>query len=171
MFRIYLLEIFSIYRHGIGHFLGVHEGPQRIASAYGQYEEALADGMFLSDEPGFYKAGDFGIRIEDDMEVVLANISIYNNAQFLRFNTITLVPYERSLIDVNLLATAHINAIDQYHAKVKQILEPYLKDDESALKALQSRTKPLDPQLPNKTCVIMSSPILIIFVYILIMLF
>jgi Xaa-Pro aminopeptidase len=158
------------YSHGIGHFLSVHEGPQRIGSRYSEYEESLADGMFLSDEPGFYKAGDFGIRIENDMEVVMANKSIYDNTQFLRFNTITFVPYERSLIDVSLLTTAHYNAINQYHAKVAEILEPLLKNDQAALKALRSRTAKLDPQPAttplqplNKAVISISSPILIIF--------
>ncbi|CAF4146273.1 unnamed protein product [Rotaria sp. Silwood2] len=126
--------------HGIGHFLSVHEGPQRIGSAYSEYEEALADGVFLSDEPGFYKPGDFGIRIEDDIEVVLANKSTYDNKQYLRFNTITLVPYERSLIDVTLLTNTQLNTINQYHEKVAEFLEPLLKDDEAALNALRSRT-------------------------------
>jgi Xaa-Pro aminopeptidase len=158
------------YSHGIGHFLSVHEGPQRIGSRYSEYEESLADGMFLSDEPGFYKAGDFGIRIENDMEVVMANKSIYDNTQFLRFNTITFVPYERSLIDVSLLTTEHYNAINQYHAKVAEILEPLLKNDQAALKALRSRTAKLDPQSAttpsqplNKAVISISSPILITF--------
>ncbi len=181
---------FFFYRHGIGHFLGVHEGPQRIAFGYNEYEEGLADGMFLSDEPGFYKPGDFGIRIENDMEVVLANRSTYDNAQFLRFNTITFVPYERSLIDVTLLTKTQINAINQYHETVAQILEPLLAGDESALKALRSRTEYLNSessmsssstgstsvttstnQPGNKTFIIMSSPVLITFIFILIMLF
>lgn len=83
--------------------MSVHEGPQRIGFPYSQYEEPLADGMFLSDEPGFYKPNDFGIRIENDMEVIMANQSIYDRTQFLRFNTITFVPYERSLIDHRML--------------------------------------------------------------------
>jgi hypothetical protein len=78
------------------------------------------------------------------MEVVLANKSAYDNKQFLRFNTITLVPYERSLIDNSLLTTAQINTIDQYHAKVAEVLEPLLVSDESALKALRSRTANLN---------------------------
>ena len=133
------------FSHGIGHFLSVHEGPQRIAAAYNQYEEPLADGMFISDEPGFYKANDFGIRIEDDLEVMYATRSPYDGTQFLRFDTITLVPYERSLIDVELLSDAHHRAIDRYHAKVANILEPLLKDDPAALRALRSRTAPLSP--------------------------
>jgi hypothetical protein len=141
--------------------------------------------MFLSDEPGFYKPGDFGIRIENDMEVVLANRSTYDNAQFLRFNTITFVPYERSLIDVTLLTNTQINAINQYHETVAKILEPLLVGDESALTALRSRTEYLNSESSttptsfttsteesgNKTFIIMSSPVLITFVFFLIMLF
>jgi Xaa-Pro aminopeptidase len=100
--------------------------------------------MFLSDEPGFYKAGDFGIRIENDMEVVLTNRSAHDNIQFLRFDTITLVPYERSLIDTSLLTLAHYKAIEDYHAKVAAILEPLLQGDRAALNALRSRTAKLN---------------------------
>ncbi|CAF3421847.1 unnamed protein product [Rotaria sp. Silwood1] len=160
--------------HGIGHFLSVHEGPQRIASAYSEYEEALADGVFLSDEPGFYKPGDFGIRIEDDMEVILANRSTYDNTQYLRFNTITFVPYERSLIDVTLLTNAQLNTINQYHVKVAQILEPLLIGDDAALNALRTRTAKLDPlstttsKPSNKAFISISSSSLITLILILI---
>jgi len=134
--------------------------------------------MFISDEPGFYKPGDFGIRIENDMEVVMTNKSNYDDTSFLRFNTITFLPYERSLIDVSLLTSAQYNAINQYHAKVADILEPLLKDDEAALSALRSRTAKLDlqsvpttsPKL-NKGFISLSSPFLIIFIFILHLLF
>ncbi len=125
--------------------------------------------MFLSDEPGFYKPGEFGIRIENDMEVVLTNQSAYDSAQFLRFNTITFVPYERSLIDVSLLTNTQIDAINQYHENVARILEPLLVNDESALIALRSRTASLNP-VRSKTLIIMSSPILITFIFVFIML-
>ncbi|CAF4774526.1 unnamed protein product [Rotaria sp. Silwood1] len=164
--------------HGIGHFLSVHEGPQSIILEYNEYEEALAEGVFISDEPGFYKPGDFGIRIENDVEVVLAKKSPYDKRPFLRFNTITLVPYERSLIDVTLLTNTQLNAINKYHAKVERILEPLLKDDQAALNALRSRTKKLDLQpvttiskLSNKTFISISSTFLITFVLIIIILF
>ena len=140
---------FSFHSHGIGHFLSVHEGPQRIGPSYSQYDEPLADGMFLSDEPGFYKAGDFGIRIENDMEVVTANRSIYDNQQFLRFDTITLLPYERSLIDVRLLTQAQYRAINEYHARVEKILQPLLRNDVAALNALRTRTRMLDAPAPD----------------------
>lgn len=160
-----------LFSHGIGHFLGVHEGPQSITSEYDEFDEPLADGVFISNEPGFYKPDDFGIRIEDDIEVVFANKSIYDKKQFLRFNTITVLPYERSLIDVSLLTNAQINAINEYHAKVEQILAPELKGDSAALNALYSRTKKLDRQttttaktnFSNSNIINIGSPSLIIF--------
>ena len=93
---------------------------------------------------GFHKVHDFGIRIENIMEVVRANNSIYNEDQFLRFNTITYLPYERSMIDVSLLTIKQYNTINQYHKEVAEMLEPLLKDDPAALRALRSRTKRLD---------------------------
>lgn len=151
----------------------MHEGPLRIASAYSEYEEALADGMFLSDEPGFYKAGDFGIRIENDMEVVMTNKSAYDDKQFLRFETITLLPYELSLIDVSLLSDEHINSINAYHKKVADTLEPLLKGDEAALKALRARTEQIVAPLPpdSKALAALGSPLLIFFALMLTTLF
>ena len=170
--RFTTATVFIYFSHGIGHFLAVHEGPQRIGTAYSQYEEPLADGMFVSDEPGFYKANDFGIRIEDDLEVLYTNRSSSDNTQFLRFETITFVPYERSLINVELLSETHHKAIDKYHAKVAKILEPFLKDDPAALKALRSRTEPLEPRqdssftdvtINNRGPMTISSPFLLLF--------
>ncbi|UJR25553.1 hypothetical protein I4U23_006898 [Adineta vaga] len=184
--RMYLFRDGMIYGHstghGIGHFLSVHEGPQNIGSTYDQYEEPLAEGVFISDEPGFYKVHDFGVRIENDMEVVPANYSIYHDEQFLRFQTITYLPYERSLIDVSLLTIAQYNAINKYHKIVAKKLEPLLKDDEAALKALRSRTAKLDPHPSTTTIVsisirknnvfnIISSPFLIILIISFIFLF
>jgi len=153
--------------------LRVSEGPQSITNGYNQYEEPLADGMFVSDEPGFYKAGDFGIRIENDVEVIMADKSIYDNTQFLKFDTITLLPYERSLIDVDLLTRKQSDAINQYHTKVARILEPLLIDDEPALRALRSRTANLDYQVTStparsKASMTMESSFLMNFVLVFI---
>lgn len=169
------MNIYVLFSHGIGHFLSVHENPHSIAQQYSQYEEPLVDGVFISNEPGFYKPGDFGVRIEDDLEVVLANKSIYDKRQFLRFNTITLVPYETSLIDIKLLNKAQLKAINQYHAKVAKILEPLLNNDEAALKSLRSRTKRIGPEpsikptpkLNNQGFIYMSSSFLVNFSLIL----
>ncbi|UJR11707.1 hypothetical protein I4U23_015888 [Adineta vaga] len=138
--------------HGFGHYLRVAEGPQIIRLQYDEYEEPLADGMFVSNEPGFYKADAFGIRIENDVEIIMANKSTYDNTQYLRFDLITFLPYERSLIDVSLLTRGQMNIIDQYHSKVVNLLQPLLEGDQSALRALQSRTVKL-----NSTVTILSS--------------
>ena len=121
----------------------MHEGPQRIGPSYSQYEEALAESVFLSDEPGYYKPGEFGIRIENDIEVVVAKNGSDDQGEFLRFETITLLPYERSLIDVKLLSRSQINNINEYHRRVLEVLEPKLVGDETALKALKTRTATL----------------------------
>jgi hypothetical protein len=156
----FLIIYFSLFSHGIGHYLRVNEGPQAIRFQYNQYEEPLADGMFVSNEPGFYKPDDFGIRIENDVEVIIVNKSTYDNTEFLRFDTITFLPYERSLIDFSLLTRDQLNAIDQYHAKVVNLLQPLLKGDEAALRALDSRTAKL-----NNAISIISS-LMIVFVLI-----
>jgi Xaa-Pro aminopeptidase len=127
--------------------------------------------MFLSDEPGFYKAGDFGIRIENDIEVIMANKSTYDNTQFLRFNTITLLPYERSLIDVDLLTHEQYNAINQYHIKVAQVLEPLLRDDELALRALRSRTANLTTPSGSKAPMTMKSSFILYIILVFIITF
>ena len=134
----------ALFRHGIGQYLRVNEGPQVIRFEYDQYEEPLADGMFVSNEPGFYKTDDFGIRIENNVEVIMVNKSTYDNRQFLRFDTITFLPYERSLIDLSLLTRDQVNTIDQYHAKVLNLLQPLLRGDQAALRALESRTAKLN---------------------------
>jgi len=123
--------------------------------------------MFISDEPGFYKPDDFGIRIENDMEVILSNLSVYDMTQFLRFNTITFLPYERSLIDTSLLTSAQIKAIDDYHSKVFDLLHPLVKNDPAALNALRSRTEKLlnsKSQTPNSASASINSLFLIIFI-------
>ena len=134
----------SLFRHGIGQYLRVNEGPQVIRFEYDQYEEPLADGMLVSNEPGFYKTDDFGIRIENDVEVIMVNKSTYENRQFLRFDTITFLPYERSLIDLSLLTRDQVNTIERYHAKVLNLLQPLLRGDQAALRALESRTAKLN---------------------------
>ncbi|MCQ4162077.1 aminopeptidase P family protein [Roseomonas sp. GC11] len=99
--------------HGIGSFLSVHEGPASISRAARPIP--LREGMILSDEPGFYLPGHYGIRIE--------NLLLVRGFQglarpFLEFETLTLVPYERRLIDLGLLSPAERAWVDAYHARV-----------------------------------------------------
>jgi len=96
--------------HGVGQFLGVHEGPQRISKRGG--DAVLQPGMILSNEPGYYKTGEYGIRIENLVAVV------EKENGFLGFDTITCAPLDTSLIDFAMLSVAEKKWLDDYHAWV-----------------------------------------------------
>jgi len=110
--------------HGVGAYLSVHEGPQRIAT-FGGGDEPLQPGMILSNEPGYYKAGEYGIRIENLILTVAVDIEGAEKEMF-GFETLTFAPYERALIDVTMLDPAEIAWIDAYHAKVRSVVAPQL---------------------------------------------
>ncbi len=113
--------------HGVGSFLGVHEGPQRIAKAPSHV--ALEPGMILSNEPGFYKTGEFGIRIENLVVVnPLAPLG-GGDREMMTFETITLAPIDLKLIDRDLLNASECKWLNEYHAKVRATLTPLLPDD------------------------------------------
>lgn len=106
--------------HGVGTYLAVHEGPQRIAKPAGGQagtEEPLHAGMILSNEPGYYKAGHFGIRIENLVIVVPQSIDGAEE-DMLGFETITFAPIAQNLVDVALLSGAEADWLDAYHAAV-----------------------------------------------------
>ncbi len=111
--------------HGVGVYLSVHEGPQRIAKVGGV---GLEPGMILSNEPGFYKAGAYGIRIEN-LIVVEPRVIAGGDRTMMGFETITFAPIDRSLIDVRLLDPGERAWIDSYHATVRKRLSPFLPAD------------------------------------------
>lgn len=114
--------------HGIGAFLSVHEGPQRIGAPNypgGGPLEPLRAGMMLSNEPGYYKAGEYGIRIENLLLVVARDIP-GGDLSMLGFETLTFVPIERSLIVPALLTAAERAWVNAYHARVEALLAPLL---------------------------------------------
>jgi len=125
--------------HGVGSYLSVHEGPQRISKAGGA--TALEPGMILSNEPGYYRAGAFGIRIENLLLVEPVDIPGGERESF-GFETLTLAPYDRRLIDVSLLIEKEISQIDAYHARVADAVLPELEADVAAW--LRAATAPLD---------------------------
>jgi Xaa-Pro aminopeptidase len=125
--------------HGVGAYLSVHEGPQRIAT-FGGGDEPLQPGMILSNEPGYYKAGEYGIRIENLILTVLLDIDGAEK-EMLGFQTLTFAPYERALIDVAMLDAAEIAWIDAYHAKVREVVGPQLDGDSATW--LRQITAPL----------------------------
>jgi Xaa-Pro aminopeptidase len=106
--------------HGVGSYLSVHEGPQRLAKTG---TTALAPGMIVSNEPGYYAAGAFGIRIENLVAVEARTIP-GGERPMLGFETLTLAPIDLSLIEPKLLDAAEIAWLDDYHARVRKRLAP-----------------------------------------------
>ncbi|MFO1128877.1 MAG: aminopeptidase P family protein [Rhodospirillales bacterium] len=102
--------------HGVGAFLGVHEGPQRISKLPNRVP--LEPGMVVSNEPGFYKEAAFGIRIENLVMVAAAPTPAGGELELRRLETLTLAPIDRTLIDAALLSPAEVAWIDAYHARV-----------------------------------------------------
>lgn len=126
--------------HGVGSYLNVHEGPQRIAKAHNSV--ALKPGMILSNEPGYYKAGEYGIRIENLVVVrEVAEAPAGAERKLLEFETITLAPIDRNLVDTALLSEAERAWLNLYHDRVRTELAPQL--DGEALAWLEQATAPL----------------------------
>ena len=110
--------------HGVGSFLSVHEGPQRIATST-EGDEPLAAGMIVSNEPGYYKTGEYGIRIEN-LVLVEPRAIAGAEREMLGFETLTLAPIDRALIDLPLLTAAERAWLDAYHARVLDVIGPQL---------------------------------------------
>ncbi|KFP79618.1 Xaa-Pro aminopeptidase 2, partial [Acanthisitta chloris] len=122
--------------HGIGNFLSVHEWPVGFQSN----NVPLAAGMFTSIEPGYYRDGEFGIRIEDVALVVEAQ----TKKPFLTFEVVSLVPYDRNLIDLSLLSPEQIQYLNSYYERIRAHVGPELQRQklEEAYNWLQENTKP-----------------------------
>lgn len=108
--------------HGVGNFLGVHEGPQNLSKS--SISESIKEGMILSNEPGYYKKSKFGIRLEN---LLLVKKSPYKN--FLEFDNLTLVPFEKKLINKNELDSIQINWINSYHKQVFQTISKLISTE------------------------------------------
>lgn len=118
--------------HGVGSFLSVHEGPQRIAPVGGAYaggDEPLAAGMILSNEPGYYKTGEYGIRIENLVLVVPVAVDGAEK-EMLGFETLTFAPIERRLVDVALLSDRELDWLNAYHGDVAAKIGPTLDGED-----------------------------------------
>lgn len=113
--------------HGVGSYLGVHEGPQRISKLPNFV--ALQPGMILSNEPGYYKEGAYGIRIENLQYVTEAVPIAGGERPMLGFETLTLAPIDRRLIEVSLLTPEERAQMDAYHARVLQVVGPRVPGD------------------------------------------
>ncbi|MFA7440758.1 MAG: aminopeptidase P family protein [Sphingomonadaceae bacterium] len=124
--------------HGVGSYLSVHEGPQRIATM--RSDEVLQPGMIISNEPGYYAADAWGIRIEN-LILVRKDSLPGDQRPMLAFDTLTLAPIDRRLIETAMLTPAEITWIDAYHAAVRTALTPHL--DDLARGRLAAQTAPL----------------------------
>lgn len=131
--------------HGVGSYLGVHEGPQRIAKAFNS--QPLLTGMILSNEPGYYREGSWGIRIET-LQVVTAPEAIEGGERSMHgFEQLTFAPIDRRLIEVSMLTEAERAYVDAYHAetlaKVGPLLAEGVQADAAALAWLTEVCAPL----------------------------
>ncbi len=127
--------------HGVGSHLNVHEGPQRISKRHG--DTALEPGMVVSNEPGYYKPGAYGIRIENLVAVVEVEGPAGGDRPLLGFETLTLAPIDRTLVDTAMLSAVERVWLDGYHAAVCETLAPLLEDDVRAGAWLRAATAPL----------------------------
>ena len=132
--RSYLYMVAEDYQHGtshgVGHFLNVHEGPSGLP---------LSPGNIITNEPGYYEKDNFGIRIENEVLVVVKD----KEKNLLGFENLTFIPYERNLIDMDLISNDFKKYIDNFHKQCWDKLSPLLKDDQKALDYLKRKTAPL----------------------------
>jgi glutathione-disulfide reductase len=124
--------------HGVGYFLNVHEGPHSLCLGS---QEVLKAGMNITNEPGYYEEGIFGIRIENVLLVVESSTV----PEFLEFENVTMVPYDRNLLLKSLLSNADIEYIDQYHKKIFNTIGPILleRNETLAYDWLKKATEPV----------------------------
>lgn len=112
--------------HGVGVFLSVHEGPQRISKVHNGV--ALRPGMIVSNEPGYYRDGEFGIRCEN--LVLVREAGCAGEVAMMQFDTISLVPFDTRLLDTRLMTAAEIDWLNNYHAEVTSAIGPLLAKPE-----------------------------------------
>lgn len=115
--------------HGVGSYLGVHEGPQGISKA--ATKAALAPGMIVSNEPGYYKTDAYGIRIEN-LELVREAEGVDGEIEVLEFEALTLAPIDLNLVEPALMTDAERNWLNSYHARVRDALTPLLDQEDAA---------------------------------------
>ena len=114
--------------HGVGTFLCVHEGPQRIAKVANSY--ALKPGMIISNEPGYYKDDSYGIRCENLVVVRESEASNGDGPDMMEFEALTMAPFDARLVDQELLTDDELEWLNDYHAEVREKIGPHLNPDE-----------------------------------------
>ncbi|KAI7852083.1 peptidase M24, structural domain-containing protein [Circinella umbellata] len=130
--------------HGVGSFLNVHEGPHGIGVRIAYNDTPLAAGMTVTDEPGYYEDGKFGIRIENVLIVRQAQTPHnFGDRGYLGFEHVTLVPIGLNLIDLDLLSPDEKKWINDYHAEILQKIGPLVENDPDAVAWLKRETTPI----------------------------
>lgn len=135
------------YKHGTGHGIGfvlnVHEGPQNIRWSYAENmtEAVIRPGMIMSDEPGIYLSGKFGVRIENIVQAIPVEKNEYGN--FLKFKMLTYVPLDLEALDSKYLTVEDINRINAYHDAVYEKMLPYMTSEKEK-EWLRNATVPID---------------------------
>ena len=113
--------------HGVGAYLNVHEGPQGIGSRKRENEVGFYEGMTISNEPGYYEDGAFGIRIENVCVTVPAATAYnFGGKKFLQFETVTMTPIKKNLINIDMLTEGEISWLNNYHDIVRRSLSPMM---------------------------------------------
>ena len=136
------------YRHGTGHgvgsYLNVHEGPIGIGTRIQYSEVPLAPGHVISNEPGYYEDGSFGIRTENIVMVKEVTTKYkFGDKPYLGFEHVTMVPYCRKLIDENLLTKREKQWLNDYHADIIAKTKRYFEVGSMAMKWLERETTPI----------------------------
>ncbi|KAL9158507.1 hypothetical protein ABFS82_08G073600 [Erythranthe guttata] len=134
------------YRHGTGHgigsYLNVHEGPHQISFRPAARNVPLQPSMTVTDEPGYYEDGNFGIRLENVLVVKEAETKFnFGNKGYLSFEHITWAPYQTKLMDLSLLVPEEVEWLNKYHYRCREILAPFL--DNSEMEWLKKATEPV----------------------------
>ncbi|MEH6516538.1 MAG: aminopeptidase P family protein [Halioglobus sp.] len=124
--------------HGVGAFLSVHEAPQRVGRAWNK--TALQPGMIISNEPGYYRDGGFGMRCEN-LVVVTEVVDSPGEVAMLQFETLTLVPFDNRLLQPELLSPAERDWINRYHQRVRETIAPLVEGSDKEW--LEKATRPV----------------------------
>ena len=148
--------------HGVGAALNVHEGPHSISPRWAN-KEVMKKGMVVSNEPGYYEDGNFGIRIENLLEVTFVEENdnrafeeglsegdegfpekAPGDKTFLKFNRLTKIPIQKSLINTSLMTKSELDWLDDYHTEIFEQVSPLLENDSPALRWLKKACEKIE---------------------------
>lgn len=130
--------------HGVGSYLNVHEGPHGIGFRIAYHSVPLKSGMTVTNEPGYYEDGKFGIRIENILLIKeVSGLRNFADIPYLGFENVTLVPIHTKLINKDILSKFESDYLNSYHRRVYETLSPLLKDDDFTLEWLKRHTSPI----------------------------